>query len=183
MPDEMEVHGLLALMLLHDARRGTRIDAGGDLVLLADQDRSRWDQALAAEGRAIAAACVRRGLPGPYQLQACIQAVHSEAATAADTDWTQIVQIYDQLMALAPSPVVALNRAVALAEVEGPAAGLAVLEGLDLDRYHLFHAARADLLLRLDRSDAARAAYERALELTGNAAERRFLTERLAALG
>ena len=184
MPDEPEVHGLLALELLIAARRPARTAPDGSLVLLADQDRTAWDGELAAEGRAIAAACLRRGLPGPYQLQACIQAVHSEAPTAADTDWRQIVQIYDQLLVVAPTPIVSLNRAVALAEVEGPAVGLAALEGLDgLDRYHLFHAARADLLSRLDRTDEARAAYERALELATNAAERRFLTERLASLG
>jgi RNA polymerase sigma-70 factor (ECF subfamily) len=182
MPDEPEVHGLLALELLIASRRAARTAPDGSLVLLADQDRARWDQDLAAEGRAITAACVRRGLPGPYQLQACIQAVHSEAPSAADTDWCQIVQIYDQVMAIAPSPVVALNRAVAVAEVEGPGAGLAVLDELDLDRYHLFHAARADLLVRLERRDEARAAYERALELAANAAEQDFLTARLASL-
>jgi RNA polymerase sigma-70 factor (ECF subfamily) len=182
MPDEPEVHGLLALELLVASRRPARVAADGSLVLLRDQDRSLWDHELAAEGRAIAAACVRRGLPGPYQLQACLQAVHSEAASAADTDWAQVVRIYDQLLALAPSPVVVLNRAVAVAEVAGPAAGLAELEGLDLDRYHLFHAARADLLLRLGRPDEARAAYERARALATNTAEQRFLDTRLRAL-
>jgi RNA polymerase sigma-70 factor (ECF subfamily) len=182
MPDEPEVHGLLALELLIAARRRARTAPDGSLVLLADQDRGLWDADLAAEGRAIAAACVRRGIPGPYQLQACIQAVHSEATSAADTDWGQIVQIYDQLMVITPSPVVALNRAVAMAEVDGPQAGLAALDDLDLDRYHLFHAARADLLVRLGRSTEARASYARALELATNAAEQRFLSDRLAAL-
>jgi RNA polymerase sigma-70 factor (ECF subfamily) len=182
MPDEPEVHGLLALLLLVASRRPARTAADGSIVLLADQDRALWDGELAAEGRAIAAACVRRGLPGPYQLQATLNAVHSEAATAADTDWAQLLQIYDHLLALAPSPVVALNRAVVVAEVHGPAAALAIVDELELDRYHLFHATRADLLVRLDRSDEARAAYGRALELATNEMERRFLTERLAVL-
>jgi RNA polymerase sigma-70 factor (ECF subfamily) len=182
MPDEAEVHGLLALLLLVASRRPARTGEDGSIVLLADQDRSRWDQALATEGRAIAAACVRRGLPGPYQLQATINAVHSEAASAAETDWPQILRIYDQLLAWSPTPVVALNRAVALAEVAGPAAALAVMDELELDRYHLLHAARADLLVRLDRPTEAAAAYDRALELATNAAERRFLEERRAGL-
>jgi len=178
MPDEAEVHGLLALLLLTESRRPARTADDGSIVLLGDQDRTRWDQSLAAEGRAIAAACVRRGMPGPYQLQACINAVHSEATTAADTDWAQILRIYDQLVVVAPTPIVALNRAVALAEVDGPAAALAVVDRLDLDRYHLYHATRADLLARLGRDDEAVAAYERAIELATNAAERRFLTQR-----
>lgn len=183
MPDEPEVHGLLALMLLVASRAPARRGPDQTLVLLADQDRRRWDRALAAEGRAIAAACVRRGLPGPYQLQATIQAVHSEAATAADTDWRQILRIYDHLMALAPSPVVALNRAVAVAEVHGPGAALDVVDDLDLDGYHLLHATRADLLVRLDRRSDAVLAYDRAIELATNPAERRFLVDRRAALG
>jgi RNA polymerase sigma-70 factor (ECF subfamily) len=182
MPDEPEVHGLLALLLLIAARRPARTREDGSLVLLADQDRSLWDHAMAAEGRAIAAACVRRGLPGPYQLQATINAVHSEAATAADTDWPQILRIYDQLHQWMPTPIVALNRAVVLAEVEGPAVALAVVDELDLDRYHLFHATRADLLVRLDRPAEAKVAYDRALDLAANAAERRFLEGRLAGL-
>jgi RNA polymerase sigma-70 factor (ECF subfamily) len=153
-------------------------------VLLPDQDRTRWDQALAAEGRALVAACVRKGMPGPYQLQASISALHSAAPTAADTDWPQILRTYDQLLALQPTPVVALNRAVALAEVEGPAAGLAAVDALDvdLDRYHLLHAARGDLLQRLDRRAEAATAFDRALELATNAEERRFLEARRAAL-
>jgi hypothetical protein len=128
MPDEPEVMGLLALMLLAESRRGARTSPGGALVVLADQDRSRWDRDLVAEGQAIVRACLTRGHPGPYQIQAAINAVHSDAATAADTDWSQILRLYDQLMALAPTPVVALNRAVALAEVEGPQAGLSAVE-------------------------------------------------------
>ena len=138
---------------------------------------------MAEEGRAIVAACIRRGLPGPYQVQAAIAAVHSDAPTAAETDWAQILANYDHLLALTPSPIVALNRAVALAEVSGPAAGLAAVDDLDLDGFHLFHATRADLLVRLDRPDEAAAAYDRALELVANDAERRFLQERRAGLG
>ena len=149
---------------------------------LADQDRSRWDRALIDEGQAIVRACLRRNLPGPYQIQAAINAVHSDAATAADTDWRQIVALYDQLLVLSPTPVVALNRAIALAEVDGPAAALAVVDTLDLDGYHLFHAARADLLERLDRIEEARAAYDAALSCVTNAAERRLLEDRRAAL-
>jgi len=182
MPDEPEVHGLLALMLLTASRRPARTDADGAMVLLADQDRSSWDAALAAEGRAIAAACVRRGLPGPYQLQATIAAVHSEAATADATDWPQILRIYDHLLVLAPSAIVELNRAVAVAEVDGPGAALAVVDALDLDGYHLFHAARADLLTRLGRGEEAIDAYRRASELTANPAEQEFLASRIEAM-
>jgi RNA polymerase sigma-70 factor (ECF subfamily) len=182
MPDEAEVHGLLALLLLTDARRAARTDAAGALVRLADQDRSQWDHAQAAEGRAIVAACVRRGLPGPYQLQASIAAVHSAAATAADTRWDQILATYDQLLVLAPSPVVALNRAVALAEVEGAAAALAVVDDLALDRYHLFHATRGDLLERLGRAAEAAEAFARAAALATNEPERRYLEARHAAV-
>jgi RNA polymerase sigma-70 factor, ECF subfamily len=182
MPDEPEVLGLLALLLLTMSRRPARTNADGDVVLLADQDRSLWDDELAAEGRALVSACIRRGQPGPYQLQAAINAVHSEAPSVAATDWAQILQNYDVLLAIAPSPVVALNRAVAVAEVHGPAVALACLEDLDLDRYHLYHATRADFLVRLDRDADAAAAYDRAIELATNAAERRFLTERRAAL-
>ncbi len=178
MPDEPEVHGLLALMLLTMSRRPARVAADGSLILLADQDRSLWDQELAAEGREIVASCIRRDLPGPYQLQAAVNAVHSDARTAEETDWPQILQIYDHLLTLQPTPIVALNRAVALAEVVGPAAALEVVDDLDLGSYHLFHATRADLLVRLDRPEEAADAYDRALELAGNAAERRFLTER-----
>ena len=180
MPDEPEVHGLLALLLLTASRRPARTAADGSIVLLADQDRTRWDAALAAEGRAITAACIRRGLPGPYQLQAAINAIHSAAATAADTDWSQILQNYDHLLALTPTPIVALNRAVAVAEVHGPALALAVLGDLDLEQYHLFHATRADLLVRLERWSEAIDAYDAALALVTNAAEARFLTDRRA---
>jgi RNA polymerase sigma-70 factor (ECF subfamily) len=182
MPDEAEVHGLLALLLLTDARRAARTDAAGALVRLADQDRSQWDHVQAAEGRAIVAACVRRDLPGPYQLQASIAAVHSAAATAADTRWDQILATYDQLLVLAPSPVVALNRAVALAEVEGPGAALAVVDDLALDRYHLFHATRGDLLERLGRAAEAAEAFARAAALATNEPERRYLEARRAAV-
>jgi RNA polymerase sigma-70 factor (ECF subfamily) len=182
MPDEPEAIGLLALMVLLDSRRAARTDAAGDLVRLPDQDRARWDRALIAEGQDLVRRCLRRGQPGPYQLQAAINAVHSDAPSAADTDWLQIVALYDQLMALAPTPVVALNRAVAVAEVEGPGAGLALVDGLDLEPYHLFHAVRADLLRRLGRDEEAAAAYAAALARTDNTAERAFLERRLAAL-
>ena len=178
MPDEPEVMGLLALMLLVESRRLTRTSAAGELVLLADQDRGRWDRALIDEGQAIVRRCLRRGQPGPYQVQAAIQAVHSDAAGAASTDWRQIVQLYDQLLALAPSPVAALNRAVAVAELEGPEAALSIVDGLELDRYYLFHAIRADLLRRLGRDAEAVRAYRAALDLTGNEAERAFLERR-----
>ena len=182
MPDEPEVAGLLALMLLTEARRPSRETSDGGLVLLADQDRSLWDRALIAEGQALVRACLRRNRPGPYQLQAAINAVHSDSATAADTDWPQIVVLYDHLLALAPSPVVALNRAVAVAEVDGAAAGLALVDELELSRLPLFHAVRADLLRRLDRRDDAIAAYDAAVALTANDAERAFLARRRAAM-
>jgi RNA polymerase sigma-70 factor, ECF subfamily len=178
MPDEPEVSGLLALLLLTEARRAARTTPGGDLVLLADQDRGRWDRDLIAEGQRIVRECLRRNQPGPYQVQAAISAVHSDAATAAATDWRQILALYDQLLAMAPTPVVALNRAVAVAEVDGPAAALDSVDGLDLDGYHLFHATRADLLRRLGRAAEAAAAYDAAIARTENAAERRFLTAR-----
>jgi RNA polymerase sigma-70 factor (ECF subfamily) len=183
MPDEPEVLGLLALLLLTEARRPARTAPDGSLVLLPVQDRSRWDRALIAEGQALVAACIRRDRPGLYQLQAAVNAVHSDAATAADTDWGQILQLYDQLLALSPTPVVALNRAVAVAEVQGPAAALAVVDSLDLGGYHLFHATRADLLRRLGRAAEAFDAYGAALDLVGNAAERRFLEARRRSLG
>jgi RNA polymerase sigma-70 factor (ECF subfamily) len=183
MPDEPEVMGLLALMLLVESRRATRTTPDGDLVLLADQDRRRWDRGLIAEGQAIVRRCLRRDQPGPYQLQAAINAVHSDAPAAAATDWWQILQLYDQLLSLAPSPVVALNRAVAVAEVEGPNAALALVDGLDLGDYHLFHAIRADLLRRLGRADEAAPAYEAAIDRTDNAAEREFLRRSLGTLG
>jgi RNA polymerase sigma-70 factor, ECF subfamily len=178
MPDEPEVTGLLALMLLTEARQAARTTADGEMVLLADQDRSLWDRVLIAEGQDLVRRCLRRNQPGPYQVQAAINAVHSDAAAAADTDWGQIVVLYDQLMVLAPTPVVALNRAVAVAEVSGPAAGLALVDGLDLARHHLFHAVRADLLRRLDRPAEAAEAYDAAIALTGNEPERAFLQRR-----
>jgi RNA polymerase sigma-70 factor (ECF subfamily) len=183
MPDEPEVMGLLALMLLISARRASRTTPDGDLVRLAEQDRSLWDRSLIAEGQSLVRRCLRLGRPGPYQIQAAINAVHSDAPSADDTDWGQILSLYDQLMAIAPSPIVALNRAVALAEVEGPEAGLALVDELDLDGYHLFHAIRADLLRRLGREPEAAAAYEAAIGLTENAAERAFLEQNRSALG
>ncbi len=182
MPDEPEVFGLLALLLLTEARRRARTGAGGELVLLADQDRSRWDRDLIDEGLAVVAACIRRNHPGPYQLHAAINAVHSDAPTADRTDWRQILQLYDQLLALSPTPVVALNRAVAVAELHGPAAALAAVEPLDLGGYHLFHATRADLLRRLGRHPEAADAYDAALALVTNGAERQFLEQRLGSL-
>ena len=182
MPGEPEVAGLLALLLLTESRRPARTAPDGSLVLLPDQDRSRWDRALVAEGQAIVRACLRRDRPGPYQIQAAVAAVHSGARSAADTDWGQILALYDQLMALAPTAVVALNRSVAVAEVRGPAAALAEVDRLDLPGYHLLHATRADLLARLEQPAEAAQAYRRALELAGNAAERAFLAGKLAAL-
>jgi RNA polymerase sigma-70 factor (ECF subfamily) len=182
MPREPEVRGLLALMLLVESRRGARLSLNGDLILLADQDRGRWDRTLIAEGQALVRRCLRRNRPGPYQIQAAINAVHSDAPTAAATDWLQILQLYDQLLSLAPSPVVALNRAVAVAEVEGPDAALALVNGLDLGQYHLFHAIRADLLRRLGRNLDAAAAYDAAIARSENAAERNFLQRNRDAL-
>jgi RNA polymerase sigma-70 factor (ECF subfamily) len=182
MPDEPEVMGLLALMLLIESRRDARTTTDGDLVLLSDQDRGRWDRALIAEGQAIVRRCLRRNQPGPYQVQAAINAVHGDATTAAATDWRQILQLYDQLLALAPSPVVALNRAVAVAEVEGPHAALELVDGLELPGYHVFHAIRADLLRRLGRDAEAGLAYEAAIARTENAAERAFLQRRRQAV-
>jgi RNA polymerase sigma-70 factor (ECF subfamily) len=178
MPDEPEVLGLLALMLLVDARRDARATPDGALVLLADQDRSRWDRDQIAEGQALVRRCLRRNQPGPYQVQAAINAVHGDAPTAAATDWRQVLVLYDRLLALAPSPVVALNRAVAVAEVEGPAAALALVDGLELEGYHLFHAVRADLLRRLGRAAEAALAYDAAIARAENAAERAFLEGR-----
>ncbi len=171
MPDEPEAQGLLALMLLVQSRRPARTTAEGSLVLLEDQDRGLWDPALIAEGQAIVRRLLERNQPGPYQIQAAISAVHSDPPT----DWRQVVALYDQLLAFDPSPVVALNRAVAVAEVEGPEAGLALVDELDLASTHLFHAIRANLLRRLGRDAEAAAAYEAAIERTGNAAERDFL--------
>jgi RNA polymerase sigma-70 factor (ECF subfamily) len=181
-PDEPEVMGLLALMLLIDARRDSRTSPSGELVLLADQDRTRWDRQLIVEGQAIVRECLRRNQPGPYQLQAAINAVHSDAATAADTDWAQILQLYDQLLVLMPTPVVALNRAVALAEVDGSEVALGAVEGLGLSDYYLFHAIRADLLSRLGRNQEAAGAYDAAIAITINAVERGYLERARRAL-
>ena len=183
MPDEAEAHGLLALLLLTAARRPARTAPDGSLVRLADQDRSRWDGDAVVEGQAIVRACLRRGQPGPYQIQAAISAVHSDAATAADTDWGQVLALYDQLLVFVPTDVVALNRAVALAEVAGPAPALTAVDTLDLGGYHLFHATRADLLARLHRPVEAAVAYGAALALATNATERQFLQARRSALG
>jgi RNA polymerase sigma-70 factor, ECF subfamily len=180
MPDEPDAQGLLALMLLTESRRAARTTEGGDLVLLADQDRSLWDRELIAEGQDIVRRCLRRNQPGPYQIQAAINAVHSDAPTAAATDWPQILQLYDQLTSLDPSPVVALNRAVALAEVDGPQTALTLVDALGpgLGSYYLFHAIRADLLRRLGRNSEAVSAYEAAIARTENASERAFLRHR-----
>jgi RNA polymerase sigma-70 factor, ECF subfamily len=178
MPDEPEVMGLLALMLLVDARRPARTTPDGELVLLADQDRGRWDRDRIAEGQAIVRRCLRRNQPGTYQLQAAVNAVHSDAPDAAATDWRQILALYDQLLAFAPSPVVALNRAVAVAEVEGPESALALVDELELDGYHLFDAIRADLLRRLGRDGEAALAYDAAISRAQNTAERAFLEGR-----
>ncbi|MFG1645457.1 RNA polymerase sigma factor [Amycolatopsis sp. NPDC049252] len=176
MPDEPEVWGLLALMLLIDSRRAARTTADGDLVLLADQDRSRWDAGQIAEGQEIVRRCLRRNQPGPYQVQAAINAVHSDAPT----DWAQVKQLYDQLLVLTPTPVVALNRAVAVAEVDGPADALALVDALDLAAFPLFHAIRADLLDRLGRTEDAITAYTTAIELTGNTTEKALLQRKRA---
>jgi RNA polymerase sigma factor (sigma-70 family) len=182
MPDEPEALGLLALMLLTEARRAARTTADGDLVPLPEQDRGRWDAAFVTEGQALVRRCLRRDRPGPYQIQAAIAAVHSAAPRAADTDWGQILTLYDQLTVIAPGPVVALNRAVALAEVAGAAVALAEVDRLDLPGYHVRHVVRADLLVRLGRDGEAVEAYRTAVTLTDNAAERAFLAARAAAL-
>jgi RNA polymerase sigma-70 factor, ECF subfamily len=182
MPDEAEVLGLLALMLLVESRRPARIDADGHAVLLADQDRRLWDAALTAEGQSIVRRCLRRNQPGQYQIQAAINAVHSDASDATATDWRQIVALYDQLLEVAPNPVAALNRAVAVAELDGPAAALDLVDALRLDRYYMLHAIRADLLRRLGRIDEAAEAYGRAIAATENTAERDLLARRLAGL-
>jgi RNA polymerase sigma-70 factor, ECF subfamily len=175
MPDEPEVAGLLALLLLIESRRATRIGPDGSLVLLADQDRGQWDRDMIEEGQAIVRRCLRRDRPGPYQLQAAINAVHADAGTFEQTDWSQIVALYDQLFTVARTPVVALNRAIAIGEVRGPAAALALVDELDLDHYYAFHATRADLLRRLGRDGEAAAAYQRAAALAPTDAERDFL--------
>jgi RNA polymerase sigma-70 factor (ECF subfamily) len=178
MPDEPEVLGLLALLLLIDARRPARTTVDGSLIRLSDQDRGRWDAEGIAEGRTIVRELVRRNQPGPYQLQAAINAVHS----VTPTDWPAVLSLYDQLLAIAPTPVVALNRAVAVAEVDGPGPALALVDALDLTGYYVFHAIRADLLRRLGRGTEAAAAYASAAELTANEAERAFLNEARARL-
>jgi RNA polymerase sigma-70 factor (ECF subfamily) len=175
MPDEPEVAGLLALLILTESRRSSRTRSDGSLVLLGEQDRTDWDRALIEEGKAIVRRCLRRNQPGPYQLQAAINAVHADAPTFEETNWSQIVALYDQLLSVAPTPVVALNRAVAIGEVQGPTAALALVDELDLDNYHPFHATRADLLRRLGRHNEATAAYERAAALAPTDAERDFL--------
>ena len=169
-------------MLLLEARRTARV-ADGSLVILPDQDRSLWDAELIDEGHALVRRCLAINRPGPYQLQAAINAVHTDALDASMTDWSQVVALYDQLMWVSPTPIVALNRAVAVAELDGPQVALAIVDGLDLASYHPWHATRADLLRRLERYDDARAAYRRAIELTDNEAERTWLTRRLAGLG
>jgi RNA polymerase sigma-70 factor (ECF subfamily) len=179
MPDEAEVAGLLALLLLTESRWPARFTADGRLVLLRDQDRSSWDRSLIEEGHAIVRACLRRNQPGPYQIQAAINAVHTDADSYEATDWHQILALYGQLLLITPTPVVAMNRAIALAEVRGPQAALDILDGLDLYGYHLFHAARADLLRRLGRHDDASEAYALAANLAASQAERTFLIDRL----
>jgi RNA polymerase sigma-70 factor (ECF subfamily) len=184
MPDEPEARGLLALLLLLHARRHARVSADGSLIRLADQDRTLWDAALVAEGRTMVAACVRRNQPGPYQLQAAINAVHSAAAIIADTDWPSILTLYTQLYALRPSPVIALNRAIVIGEIDGPGAALATVDALDLGDYYLYHATRADLLRRLGRNAEAAAAYQAARDLTASPVEQAFLdTQRTALTG
>jgi RNA polymerase sigma-70 factor (ECF subfamily) len=185
MPDEPEAVGLLALMLLTEARRPARLDVDGRMVRLADQDRSLWDRDLITEGHDLVRACLRRNQPGPFQIQAAIAAVHADAATADETDWSQIVTLYDQLYAVRPNAVVALNRAIAVGERSGPDAGLAALSDVDaddVDGYQPFHAARADLLARAGRGDEALDAYDQAIELTANPVEADFLRHQRSAV-
>ena len=182
LPGEPEAWGLLALMLLSASRQAARCASDGELILLADQDRSLWDRRLIAEGHAIVRRCLQMNRPGPYQIQAAINAVHGDARAVEDTDWMQVLRLYDQLLSVAPTPVVALNRAAVLAEIEGPAPALAAVEQLRLSGYYLFHAIRGDLLRRLGRRSDAAAAYDAALALCGNLAERRFLEKRRAAM-
>ena len=177
MPDEPEAVGLLALMLLEQARSQARSTPEGKLIPLPEQDRSRWNRGLIQEGQELVRRCLRRNQPGPYQIQAAINAVHSDAPTAAQTDWSQILALYDQLLAITPTPVVALNRAVAVAEIDGPQVALELIDELPLEHYYLFHAIRADLLRRLGHADQAEAAYRAAIERTGNAAEIAFMKE------
>ncbi len=182
MPGEPEVAGLLALMLLSEARRPARTDAAGAPVLLADQDRSRWDPDMVAEGHRIVRACLRRGSPGPFQVQAAIHAVHTDARSADDTDWGQVVALYDQLLSLAPTDVVRLNRAVAVAELAGPAEGLRLVSGLALETYPALHAVRAELMARLGRTDEAAQEWLVAADLSGNEQEATHLRKRAAAV-
>ncbi|WP_155371082.1 RNA polymerase sigma factor [Catellatospora vulcania] len=179
MPADGEVVGLLALMLLTEARRTARVSASGELVTLGEQDRGAWDRELIAEGHALVRArLAARQAPGRYQILAAINAVHTDAPDIRDTDWSQVVALYDQLVRLDPSPIVRLNRAIAVAELDGPQVALAEVDGLPLEGYHAFHATRADLLRRMGRSEQARAAYDRAIGLAGNAAETLYLTRR-----
>jgi RNA polymerase sigma-70 factor (ECF subfamily) len=182
MPDEPEATGLLALLLLTESRRPARVDEDGSLVMLAEQDRRLWDRSLIEEGQTLVRECLRRNRPGPFQIQAAIAAVHSDAVQASETDWGQIVELYDRLLTLTPTPVVALNRAVAVAELEGPSEALMLVDGLDLEHYHLYHATRAELLRRLGDHEGAQMAYERAIEIADNDVERRFLEHRAADL-
>ena len=184
MPDETEALGLLALMLLSESRRRSRVAIDGSLIRLADQDRTQWDRALISEGQELVRTCLRRNRPGPFQIQAAISAVHADATTSQSTDWSQVIILYDHLYEMRPNPVVALNRSVAVAELHGPAEGLAALGEIDpssLDNYQPYHAARADFLARVGRLDEAAAAYDRAIELTSNTVERDFLTRQRAA--
>jgi RNA polymerase sigma-70 factor (ECF subfamily) len=186
MPDDGEVAGLLALMLLTEARRAARVSAGGDLVPLDEQDRGTWDAALIAEGhRLVRERLAARVAPGRYQILAAINAVHTSARDVRDTDWSQVVALYDQLIRLDPSPIIALNRAIAVAELDGPEVALAAVDRLEdeLADYHSYHATRADLLRRIGRSEQSRAAYDRAIELAGNTAEIAYLTRRRDQLG
>ncbi len=184
MPADGEVAGLLALMLLTEARRAARVSASGELVTLDEQDRGAWDRELIAEGHALVRARLASGrAPGRYQILAAISAVHTDVRDVRDTDWSQVVALYNQLARLDPSPIVRLNRAIAVAELDGPQVALAEVDGLPLDGYHAFHATRADLLRRLGRSQGSRAAYDRAIELAGNTAETAYLTRRRDQLG
>jgi RNA polymerase sigma-70 factor (ECF subfamily) len=179
MPADGEVAGLLALMLLTDARRAARVSASGELVALNEQDRGAWDRELIAEGHALVRARLASGqAPGRYQILAAINAVHTDVSDVRDTDWSQVIALYDQLVRLDPSPIVRLNRSIAVAELDGPEVALAEVDGLPLEGYHAFHATRADLLRRLGRSEESRAAYDKAIELAGNTAERAYLIRR-----
>ena len=186
MPGDGEAAGLLALMLLTEARRTARVSAGGELVTLVEQDRGTWDAALVAEGHRLVRERLAAGVaPGRYQILAAISAVHTSARDVRDTDWSQVVALYNQLVRIDPSPIIALNRAIAVAELDGPEVALAAVDRLEhkLAGYHAYHATRADLLRRLGRSDESRAAYDKAIELAGNTAETAYLTRRRAQLG